>query len=96
MKVGEAQQMEEGLRRELARVGRDIEVAIIVIVIIINRVAKDIDVFHLNGDDYPDDLDLEKYIQSFQVEKSWNATPKILQLSSLPLGIMGFDCNWSF
>ena len=31
MKVGEAQQMEEGLRRELARVGRDIEVAIIVI-----------------------------------------------------------------
>ena len=35
MKVGEAQQMEEGLRRELARVARDIEVIIIIIIIII-------------------------------------------------------------
>ena len=47
MKVGEAQQMEEGLRRELARVGRDIEVAIIIIVIIAIIINRDIEMIIL-------------------------------------------------
>ena len=45
VKVGEAQQMEEGLRRELARVARDIEVISIVIIII--RVARDNEFFSI-------------------------------------------------